>query len=50
MQFSPPYADNNVEGSLIEDGFERDRANTNIDQNIQNQNLRTGTLWFNPPS
>ena len=44
MQFSPPYAEN-----IDEDNeFARDRQNTNIDQNLNN--MRTGTLWFNPPN
>lgn len=46
MQFSPPYAEEN-EGEG--DEFQRDRENTNVDQNLNNPNLRTGTLWFNPP-
>lgn len=48
MQFSPPYAD--PEASGHENAFERERQNTNVDQNLNNPNLRTGTLWFNPPS
>ena len=49
MQFSPPYAD--PEAPELSNAFERDRQNTNVDQNINNNpNLRTGTLWFNPPT
>ena len=44
MQFSPPFA----EDAGDEHDFERDRQNTNVDQNLNNPNLRTGTLWFNP--
>ena len=46
MEFSPPYAE--VEPSALDSG--RDRQNTNVDQNLNNQNMRTGTLWFNPPN
>lgn len=52
MQFSPPYMEHDPqapEGAA----FDRDRQNTNIPpmmdgQAIQNHNMRTGTLWFNP--
>ena len=46
MQFSPPFAEGEADGNE----FERDRQNTNVDQNLNNHNLRTRTLWFNPPN
>lgn len=47
MQFSPPFAEDAGDEN---DEFARDRLNTNVDQNLNNPNLRTGTLWFNPPN